>query len=175
MTTLSDSQIAGYAAGAGFTPAQIPTMVAIALAESSGNTDAVHHNMNGTTDEGIWQINSVHKFTGNLFDPKVNAAAARTVFNQQGFQAWSTYNSGAYTRYLGRAKSAAGSSGAAPTTNGVSGSSDLGNSVSNATNGKTWLRMGEFSLGAILVIFAILRVTGGDKMLIEGAKVAALA
>lgn len=184
MTTLSDSQIAGLAQGAGFTGSQIPIMVAIALAESSGNPGATHTNSNGSTDYGLWQINSVHNFSGNLLDPQVNAAAARTVFNSQGFQAWSTYNSGAYTRYLGRGQAAAANPTAATGGSGggnvqtvsdtsVSGSSALSTSVNTATSGSTWLRIGEFGLGSLLLIFAILRITGGDKIIIKGAKTAA--
>lgn len=182
MTILSDSQLAGLAQGAGFTGSQIPIMVAIALAESGGDTNAVHTNSNGTTDEGPWQINSVHHFTGNLFDPQVNAAAARTVFNSQGFQAWSTYNSGAYTRYLGRGQTAAGNpqndpggSGGSGNVSEVPGSATLAASVGTVTSGSTWLRIGEFALGSALLVFAILRVTGGDKIIIKAAETAAVA
>lgn len=183
MSTLSDSQIAGLAQGAGFTGSQIPIMVAIALAESSGNPSATHTNSNGSTDYGLWQINSVHHFSGNLLDPQVNAAAARTVFNSQGFQAWSTYNSGAYTRYLGRGQAAAGNPTASPGGSGggvqtvsdtsVSDSGALSTSVNSVTSGNTWLRIGEFGLGSLLLIFAILRITGGDKIIIKTAKDAA--
>src|SRR5262249_12728038 len=33
---------------------------AIAMAESGGNSTATHTNSNGTTDRGLWQINSIH-------------------------------------------------------------------------------------------------------------------
>lgn len=179
MTTLSDSQIAGLAQGAGFPPSVIPTMVAIALAESSGNPDATHTNSNGSIDYGLWQINSVHNIGGNLLDPATNAQAAKTVYDQQGLKAWSTYNSGAYTRYLGRGQTAAGNpSGGGGSVNpvsttSVSGSDTLSTSVGTATQGSTWLRIGEFALGSTLLIFAILRMTGGDKILIQAGKTAA--
>jgi len=53
---------------------------AIAMAESGGNSSAVNHNSNGTTDRGLWQINSIH---GSLstFDPVANARAAVQISN----------------------------------------------------------------------------------------------
>lgn len=100
MTTLSDAQIYAAAKAAGFTSAQAVIATAIAKAESSGNPAATHHNTNGTTDYGLWQINSVHAnlFAGgaNWADPVTNARMAHSVFQSQGWRAWSTYNSGAY-------------------------------------------------------------------------------
>lgn len=72
-------------------------MAQIAEAESSGDPHAVNKNTNGTTDEGLWQINSVHGFdSSKLFDPLYNAKAAAKVLAEQGLGAWATYNSGAY-------------------------------------------------------------------------------
>src|ERR1044072_4069643 len=46
---------------AGFTRSGNLTLaVAIALAESGCNPAALGHNTNGTTDRGLWQINSIH-------------------------------------------------------------------------------------------------------------------
>jgi lysozyme-like protein len=55
-----------------------PMAAAIAMAESGGRSDAVNQNTNGTTDRGLWQINSIH---GPLstFDPMANAKAAVSI------------------------------------------------------------------------------------------------
>lgn len=87
---------------AGGDRASAPIMAAIALAESSGNPAAVNHNNDGSTDRGLWQINSVH---GSLstFDPMANAKAAVKIKSTQGLSAWVTYTSGAYRKFLGSA------------------------------------------------------------------------
>jgi len=103
VSVLTDQQLADAARAAGFPAAQIPTAVAIARAESSGNSSATHVNNNGSTDYGVWQINSVH---GNLLagqnwsDPAANAKMAYQVWQSSGWNAWSTYKSGAYQKYL---------------------------------------------------------------------------
>lgn len=52
-----------------------PFAAAVAMAESGGNSNSFNSNGNGSTDRGLWQINSVH---GSLstFDPIANARAA---------------------------------------------------------------------------------------------------
>lgn len=109
---LSASQIAQYAANAGFSGDDLATAVAIALAESSGNPTA-----NGDTaltpggSVGLWQINiAAHpEFEGwNLTDPQTNADAAYAVYQAAGynFRPWSTYKSGAFAQYLSDAQGA---------------------------------------------------------------------
>ncbi len=68
-------------------------MGAISFAESRGDEDAVNHNSNGTVDEGLWQINSIHGFS-NLRDPLANAQAMKSIVASQGLGAWVTYNEG---------------------------------------------------------------------------------
>jgi hypothetical protein len=109
----SASDLVQLARQAGFSPEQARVMAAIAMAESSGNPRA--HNPNAATGDnsyGLWQINMLggmgderrRQFGINsneqLFDPATNASAARAIFDQQGFGAWSVYKSGAYRRYL---------------------------------------------------------------------------
>lgn len=108
---LTDVQIASWARTSGFaTLNDIITAVAVALAESGGRIDATNANLNGTTDYGVWQINSVH---AALFDQYPdwwtisNAQMAFAVFRGSGWKAWTTYNSGAYQLYMGRARTAA--------------------------------------------------------------------
>jgi len=74
------------------------------MAESSGRQDAIDNDSNGSTDRGIWQINSVHsQFNPSLLlsNALYNAKAAVAIYNGSGWGAWTTYTSGAYQRYLG--------------------------------------------------------------------------
>lgn len=79
-----------------------PVMAAIALAESGGRVNAKHHDSNGSTDYGLWQINSSHGYNAHdlVTNPLYNAKAAVSVYHSQGLSAWSTYSSGAYKTYL---------------------------------------------------------------------------
>jgi hypothetical protein len=78
-------------------------MAAIAMAESGGNTTATNKDSNGTTDYGIWQINSSHGYNSQrlLANPNYNAKAAVAIYKSQGLTAWSTYVSGAYLQFTG--------------------------------------------------------------------------
>lgn len=116
MGKLTPQSIAMYAAAAGFSDADLTIAVAVAMAESSGDPNAVG---DGGTSYGLWQIHwTVHPDTyqtdpKELFDPQTNANAAYTVFLQQGWNAWSTYGSGpghnnAYLAFLGDASAATG-------------------------------------------------------------------
>ncbi len=86
-----------------------PTAAAIAMAESSGNPSATNSNTNGTTDYGLWQINSVHFGETGMPDPSLivnnpsyNAQAAVALFNRRGqtFGDWVQYNNGNYEQFL---------------------------------------------------------------------------
>lgn len=100
-TACPGSTVAYVAAAAGFTGDDLPIAVAVAQAESGGNPSATHLNGNGTTDFGLWQINSVHVAIlalGDWRNPSTNARMAYAVWQESGWR--STYNSGAYRRYL---------------------------------------------------------------------------
>ena len=101
----------------GFTPEQAKIMAAIALAESSGKTRALNDNTEtGDLSYGLWQINMIDyptyklgeerrkqmklKDNDELYDPAVNVRAAKMIFDQQGYDAWSVYKSGAYKKFL---------------------------------------------------------------------------
>jgi hypothetical protein len=81
-----------------------PVMAAIALAESSGNPDAVNPtDNNGTqTSWGLWQIsNGTHNMpVPGILSPLTNAQQAVAKLQSQGLSAWGTYDSGAYKQYL---------------------------------------------------------------------------
>lgn len=107
---LSYSDLVTLAENAGFNSSDAQTAAAIALAESSGNPDAIGDTSlapsNGPSI-GLWQINigssaNPQYANSNLKDPGINAAAAFEVFQSAGgFSPWSTYNNGAYQKYLG--------------------------------------------------------------------------
>lgn len=77
--------------------------IAIAKAESGLNPKAVNsRNTNGTSDYGLFQINSIHKPTeAQKFDPRENAKVAKRLYEARGnWTAWSAYNNGAYKKFM---------------------------------------------------------------------------
>jgi tape measure domain-containing protein len=120
---LNAGQLKALALAAGFNDRDASIMAAIAMAESGGRSNA--HNNNAATGDnsyGLWQVNMLGRMGPQrrqafgigsneaLFDPAVNASAARKVFESQGFGAWSVFKSGAYRQFLPQAMRA----GAAP-------------------------------------------------------------
>lgn len=82
--------------------------LAIQRAENAGGKcEIYHYNSNGTLDWGYFQINTVHLTRRglnlrDLLDCKANIDFAHQLYvEQRGFTPWSTYNSGAYKRYMG--------------------------------------------------------------------------
>ncbi len=110
--SVSDVTIASAAANAGLAGCRgvpLSTWVAVALAESGGNTFA--HATVGEDSRGLWQIN-MRAHAGwvgsrNLYDPATNAWAAKRVCDSQGPAAWTTYARGMHNRFLGRGQAAA--------------------------------------------------------------------
>lgn len=73
---------------------------AVAMAESGGRSDAVNSNTNGSTDRGLWQINSVHG-PQSTFDVTGNVKAAIAISNNgANWQPWTTFMTGAYKKFL---------------------------------------------------------------------------
>ena len=56
----SECDVAHYLEKAGFSSNQVPTMVCISKYESSFNCDATNRNTDGSTDYGLFQINSYY-------------------------------------------------------------------------------------------------------------------
>jgi hypothetical protein len=113
MANLTPQQVAGYAKAAGFPASEIATATAVAFAESGGNPSASHRNTNGSTDYGLWQINTIHGSLLNQGDrnnPADNAKMAYTVWQRAGgkWTPWATYNSQKFRTYLPQATLAAG-------------------------------------------------------------------
>lgn len=110
MATLTRDQIGQYAKGAGFSGDDVDIAVAVAMAESGGNTTS--HNTTPPDDSyGLWQINMYGalgparrkafglKADADLFDPVVNARAAKSVKDGSGWDAWTTYTTGKYKQF----------------------------------------------------------------------------
>lgn len=87
-----------------WTGRDVKIATAVALAESRGKMDATNTNTNGTTDDGPWQVNSVHGYDRNRLrtDPAYTVAAAHEVWQKQGWRAWVTYKTGAYLAFMGQ-------------------------------------------------------------------------
>lgn len=167
---LSDRQIAGAAAQAGFTGSDLVTAVAVALAESGGNPRAV----SSTGDYGLWQINRVHAellASGDRFNPADNARMAYRVWMDAGrsWRPWVAYTTGRHLAYVGRARKAAGNPRSS--TGGMAsipvGSPSVNASVLTAPG--TWLRVAMFLAGGMLLVWSLLSLTKLDNTL---AKVA---
>jgi Lysozyme like domain len=116
MPVLSASQIAYHAQATldegpgGIHSEKVKTATAIALAESSGNTDATNRNTNGSIDVGLWQINSVHRrahpeWTEIWLKNPMNNARAMDIVSANGtnWTPWTVYNSGRYRDFLDEA------------------------------------------------------------------------
>jgi len=192
---LSFSQLEQLWQQAGGRPSLAPTMAAIALAESSGRTDAVNDNPStGDYSVGPWQINYFGDLAASrtrrygspaqlIRDPLRDAKAAVDLAGAtgQGLGNWSTYNSGAYRRYLGGATDAYGSRGTRPGAGGVTGflgglAHDVASPFESAWNDTvgaigsvtdflkvmawlvnplTWLRAVEFLAGFVLMVLGL--------------------
>jgi peptidoglycan hydrolase-like protein with peptidoglycan-binding domain len=113
VTQLTDVQIARYAYNAGIRDAGLPIAVAVALAESNGQTDAV--NVTGNTppsrDRGVWQINDYwhpEVSDAEAFDPaRAAIETSRITNNGADWHQWATYNHGSYLKYMDRGRMAA--------------------------------------------------------------------
>lgn len=63
--------------------------IKVARCESKLNPLAVGHNTNGSTDTGIFQINSIHGVNGYfLTNWRTNVDIAKTIFDRNGWNAW---------------------------------------------------------------------------------------
>lgn len=110
----SMDEIVQIVEAAGWTGDDIAIGAAIIMAESQGNPAAVNAaNANGTTDRGLWQINSIHdgkRNGGDWFDPAVSTRMARQIYQEAGnsWTPWSTYSYfGSYQKYMPQAREAA--------------------------------------------------------------------
>lgn len=138
-------QLIGLAKGAGFSDSDAVIMAAIAMAESGGNSNA-HNNKPPDNSYGLWQINMIGALgparlkeigisnNEQLFDPVVNAHAAKLIKRSQGWGAWTVYKTGAYKTHLAAAQRASSSPAITvyrPGTAGPGGFVPLGNMSGN--------------------------------------------
>lgn len=179
MAVVDDATIFALAVDAGWGDAhsaQVAT--AIALAESGGDASATNRNINGSTDYGLWQINTIHSdilATGQWSDPSANAKMAHEVYAQAGdhFTPWVTYTTGKYLAYMPRASKAQSgikSDIQKQLQNGsVTNQAAQGNGLGNLTDPAFWRRIAYAVLGGILLLWAAFKMTG-DNQLSEGTK-----
>jgi hypothetical protein len=181
----SGVEVAKAAHSAGFPDSELVTAVAVAYAESTFNVNATHKNSDGSTDYGVWQINSVHKDilgSGNWASLGDNAKMARAVWQAQGWNAWSVHKPSdaiGYARYqaaipaaiafvtvgVGPAAAAAGTGGAAAgEAQGVIGAGqDALNTASEIarepltvlTQPESWLRIATVVVGGALILIGL--------------------
>lgn len=103
---LSASELTDVASNAGFSGDDLNTAIAIALAESSGNPNALGDlNITPGGSVGLWQVNLKYhpEYTQEqLRDPQINAEAAFAIYQAAGnsFSPWSTFKSGAYLAHM---------------------------------------------------------------------------
>ena len=95
---LSTTEVAQLLRDAGFPENTVGPMVCTAKYESSFYERASHKNGNGTTDYGLFQINSIHlrdagcpSTSSALYDAATNARCAYRVWRSQGINAWYGY------------------------------------------------------------------------------------
>lgn len=125
MSSLNAQQIASLLQQQGFAKEKIPTMTAIALAESSGRPQAF--NPRGLDRSyGLFQVNMYGglgparmkqfglKDEKDLFDPATNVKAAKQIMESQGLGAWSVYKGGQYKQFLPEAQKAVSGLGQQP-------------------------------------------------------------
>jgi hypothetical protein len=97
------SEINTALVNAGAPPAVAPTLTAISGAESGyGRSQISPTNKDGSRDHGVFQVNDkAWPFQNVAAQPlEKQAEIAVHIYNQQGLKAWSTYNNGAYKKYL---------------------------------------------------------------------------
>lgn len=130
-----------YAMTAGLSESASVVAIAVALAESGGKPCEVNtKNKNGTTDVGLWQINSVHGYsTAEMKHPAKNAAAmAKISKNGTDWSPWVAYTSGAFRSFMDQATEATGEVGSIISDPLES----LGDLVAAVTDAGWWKRFG---------------------------------
>lgn len=137
---MNAQEIASVAYSAGFRGGSLAVAVAVALAESGGDPSATHRNSNGSTDRGLWQINSVHSqydAARLLSDPAYNARAAFEISGGgANFRPWAAYTNLSYRTHLSAAEAVAGTAGStASTPVGLPAPGDIPNAIGGALGG----------------------------------------
>jgi hypothetical protein len=114
MSTLTPDQLSQYASNAGFSGFSKDVIVAIAQAESGGNTEAYNSNDPYGGSYGVLQINGAHFQSGTTTKScALNPACAfKFAFGLSkggtDFSAWGTYTSGSYRQFMSGMPSGSG-------------------------------------------------------------------
>jgi hypothetical protein len=168
---LTQSQIYSFAVGAGLSGPNAKIAAAVAMAESGGNPNA--HNAKPPDDSyGLWQINmlgglgpqrrsQLHLSSNSqLLDPKTNARAM-AVISARGtnWHPWSTFNDGAYKRFLSNKVAV----GALPRGSGGTGTS--ANDPTGAQSGA-----GDGAMGLFAVASSAYEVAGKAAVWLSNAQ-----
>ena len=77
----------------------VEVMLAIMMAESSCNPNALNMNSDGSNDSGLFQINSIHK-KPNRENPELNVRYAYQIYKSQGLSAWVAYTNKSYLKFM---------------------------------------------------------------------------
>lgn len=109
---LSDVAIAQLCYNVGFRDKELVTAVAIVLAESGGNPQAVNTigNTPPSRDRGLWQINDVwhpEVTDEQAFDPVWSTRWAYQETRYSSFELWTSFTTGSYLSKMPRAEAAA--------------------------------------------------------------------
>lgn len=175
MSKMTGVEINALALTCGFIGRQAQTIAAIALAESDGETTA--HNSKPPDDSyGLTQINMIgslgpdrrKKFgiskNEDLFDPVINLKAAKQIYNDSGFNAWTTYKKGTYKDRLDEA-----GTDNSPIGNAANAATNQFSGISNAINavGTNLFKTGA-NLAGIIIVVVLLAI--GTVMLIANSK-----
>lgn len=154
----TDIEIAKAAITAGFSAANTPTAVAIALAESQGFAHSSSANR-----LGLWRLNT-DDAPENWADPVENAKAARKVFERDGWQYWPTWRSGAFLVQMPRGAAAAAAATLASVPDKLDGlipnplepiqqlAEEARRGLSVVSDRDTWIRVGMLALGTLIVV-----------------------
>jgi len=191
MPKLTADQIRGYASAAGFSGNDLNIAVAVALAESGGNTQA--HNSTPPDDSyGLWQINMLGSMgpdrrkrfglskNEDLYDPATNARAAYGIFKSQGWSnGWTTYKSGKYKEFMSDTGTGTGSPGTedqpvqANTDGGIvtGGLNALGANIFNAVQNVGGIVIGVVLIAGAIVLLAMQSKTGKKVVNVAAKKV----
>jgi hypothetical protein len=150
------SQIKAMMLKAGFPASQVSIGIGIVGAESHGNANATNHNNNGSTDYGLWQINSVHHslLAGHDWrDPQQNTDMAYSVWKSSGWNAWTTYRTGAYKQYTNGRYGFLGAHGGA--SGKTSGGTEPEFNIGMIVDPHSYLRLAYFVIGIAAIGIAI--------------------
>lgn len=126
---MSGGRVAAHMRRSGFKGQGLITGLAVSKGESGSNERAVNSNSNGSTDRGLFQINSIHG-AKSTFDPQGNTDAAWSISSRaSNWNPWVVFKKGLHRRHMAAAVKAARAAGSA---DGGSGGKTKGSDASAA-------------------------------------------